>query len=78
MESNSTGSRNPLVPIAKTFAVAVLVALLIVIFAPALTVAGVGSHGRLHGHWDTRRRGARTTLRGSFGGHPLTATFRAP
>ncbi len=43
-----------------------------------LTVAGVGSHGRLHGHWDTRRRGARTTLRGSFGGHPLTATFRAP
>ncbi len=43
-----------------------------------LTVAGHGRHGRLHGHWATRREGARATLHGSFGGHPVTATFRAP
>jgi len=44
----------------------------------ALTVAGHGRHGRLHGGWDTRKRGARATLRGSFGGRPLTVSFPAP
>jgi pimeloyl-ACP methyl ester carboxylesterase len=44
----------------------------------ALTVAGHGRRGRLHGHWATRRRGARATLHGTFGGHPVTVTFRAP
>src|SRR5262249_29250171 len=43
-----------------------------------LTVAGHGQHGRLHGTWATRARGARATLRGTFGGHPVRATFRAP
>jgi pimeloyl-ACP methyl ester carboxylesterase len=43
-----------------------------------LTVVGHGRHGRLHGRWATRREGARATLRGSFGGHPVTVTFRAP
>lgn len=42
-----------------------------------LTVAGHGRHGRLHGHWATRREGARATLHGTFGGHPVAVTFRA-
>ena len=43
-----------------------------------LTVAGHGHRGRLHGHWATRREGARATLHGSFAGHRVTVTFRAP
>jgi hypothetical protein len=42
-----------------------------------LTVTAHGRHGHLHGSWDTRRNGARATLRGTFAGEPLTATFRA-
>jgi hypothetical protein len=43
-----------------------------------LTVTAHGHRGRLHGTWDTRRNGARATLRGRFAGHPVTASFRAP
>jgi hypothetical protein len=43
-----------------------------------LTVAGHGRHGRLRGSWDVRTVGARATLRGSFGGRPVSVTFRAP
>jgi pimeloyl-ACP methyl ester carboxylesterase len=43
-----------------------------------LRVAGHGHHGRLRGHWDVRRAGARATLRGRFGGHHVTVTFPAP
>jgi pimeloyl-ACP methyl ester carboxylesterase len=43
-----------------------------------LRVAGHGRHGRLHGHWATRQEGARATLHGRFGGHPVSVTFRAP
>ena len=43
-----------------------------------LHVRGHGRHGALEGTWDTRRLGALATLRGSFGGHPVTVTFGAP
>jgi hypothetical protein len=43
-----------------------------------LTVATHGRHGRLHGAWHTRREGARAILHGSFGGRPVTVSFRAP
>ena len=43
-----------------------------------LRVSGHARHGRLHGHWATRREGARASLHGSFGGRPLRVTFRAP
>jgi hypothetical protein len=43
-----------------------------------LTVAAHGRHGRLHGRWATRARGARATLRGVFAGRPVRVTFRAP
>jgi hypothetical protein len=43
-----------------------------------LTVVGHGRRGRLRGSWDARRVGAHATLHGSFGGHPVTVTFRAP
>jgi hypothetical protein len=43
-----------------------------------LRVAGHERHGRLHGHWATRKVGARATLHGSFDGHPVTVTFHAP
>ncbi len=43
-----------------------------------LSVRGHGRHGRLHGHWDTRREGARATMHGMFAGHPVRVTFRAP
>jgi pimeloyl-ACP methyl ester carboxylesterase len=43
-----------------------------------LRVAGHGRHGRLVGRWDTRREGARATLHGTFGGHAVRVTFRAP
>ncbi len=44
----------------------------------ALTVTWHGRHGRLRGSWATRREGARATLRGSFDGHPVAVSFRAP
>ena len=43
-----------------------------------LTVSAAGRHGRLHGSWATRTRGADATLRGSFGGRPVAAVFEAP
>jgi pimeloyl-ACP methyl ester carboxylesterase len=43
-----------------------------------LTVSAHGRRGELRGTWDTRRKGALATLRGTFGGGPVTATFRAP
>jgi pimeloyl-ACP methyl ester carboxylesterase len=43
-----------------------------------LTVAGHGRTGHLRGTWATRRLGARATLHGTFGGHPVRVTFRAP
>ena len=43
-----------------------------------LTVATHGRHGRLRGTWHTRRVDARATLHGSFGGRPVTVSFRAP
>ncbi|MFZ2014833.1 MAG: alpha/beta fold hydrolase [Nocardioides sp.] len=43
-----------------------------------LHVASHGRRGVLHGQWDTRRSGARATLRGHLAGHRVTATFRAP
>ncbi len=43
-----------------------------------LTVATHGRHGRLHGSWHTRREDARATLHGTFGGRPVTVSFRAP
>jgi len=43
-----------------------------------LTVATHGRRGHLSGTWDTRRNGARATLRGELAGHPVSATFRAP
>jgi pimeloyl-ACP methyl ester carboxylesterase len=43
-----------------------------------LTVTAHGRHGHLHGVWATRRTGARTTLRGTFGGHAVVASFPAP
>jgi hypothetical protein len=43
-----------------------------------LTVAGHGHIGHLRGTWATRRLGARATLHGGFGGHPVSVTFRAP
>jgi pimeloyl-ACP methyl ester carboxylesterase len=43
-----------------------------------LTVVGHGRHGRLHGRWDTRRQGATATMLGTFAGHPVRVTFRAP
>jgi len=43
-----------------------------------LRVATHGRKGRLHGTWDTRRDGARATLRGVLAGRPVVATFRAP
>jgi hypothetical protein len=43
-----------------------------------LTVSAHSRTGALAGGWDTRRSGARTTLRGTFGGRPVAATFRAP
>jgi hypothetical protein len=43
-----------------------------------LTVAGHGRTGHLRGTWATRRLGARATLHGMFGGHPVRVTFRAP
>jgi pimeloyl-ACP methyl ester carboxylesterase len=43
-----------------------------------LTVTGHGRRGHLHGHWDTRRQGARATSRGTFAGRPVRVTFRAP
>jgi pimeloyl-ACP methyl ester carboxylesterase len=43
-----------------------------------LRVAGHRKHGHLRGHWDVRKVGARATLRGSFGGHAVAITFRAP
>ena len=43
-----------------------------------LTVRGHGRHGTLQGSWNTRSRGARALVHGSFGGHRLTADFRAP
>lgn len=43
-----------------------------------LQVSAHGRHGDLHGAWQTRRTGARATLRGTFAGHRVRATFRAP
>jgi hypothetical protein len=43
-----------------------------------LQVSGHGRHGRLVGRWDTRREGARATMRGTFAGHAVRVTFRAP
>ena len=43
-----------------------------------LTVATHGRHGQLRGTWHTRRLDARATLHGSFGGRPVTVSFRAP
>ncbi len=43
-----------------------------------LRVSVAGQRGRLHGAWATRTRGADAVLRGSFGGHAVTAVFGAP
>jgi hypothetical protein len=43
-----------------------------------LRVRAPGHSGHLHGHWATRRRAARATLRGTIDGHPVVETFRAP
>jgi hypothetical protein len=43
-----------------------------------LMVTAHGRHGRLHGQWDTRRLGARATMRGTFAGQRVGVTFRAP
>ena len=43
-----------------------------------LTVAGHGRTGKLRGHWATRRAGARAHVSGTFAGHRVRVTFRAP
>jgi pimeloyl-ACP methyl ester carboxylesterase len=43
-----------------------------------LRVVGHGRAGTLHGHWATRRVGARAHLHGTFAGHPVRVSFRAP
>jgi pimeloyl-ACP methyl ester carboxylesterase len=43
-----------------------------------LRVRAAGQHGRLHGSWAMRTRGADATLRGTFGGHAVVAVFKAP
>jgi hypothetical protein len=43
-----------------------------------LRVRTPGRVGQLHGHWATRRFGARATLRGTLGGRQLVETFAAP
>jgi pimeloyl-ACP methyl ester carboxylesterase len=43
-----------------------------------LRVRGSGPHGRLRGHWDTRRTGATAALAGVLDGRSVRLTFRAP
>jgi pimeloyl-ACP methyl ester carboxylesterase len=43
-----------------------------------LRLSGAGPHGRLHGHWDTRRVHARAVLTGRVGGHRVHVRLPAP
>jgi pimeloyl-ACP methyl ester carboxylesterase len=43
-----------------------------------LTVVAHGRTGKLEGHWATRRAGARAHVSGTFAGHQVRVTFRAP